>query len=106
MKDFEKKISEHELQILKERYDKEISKNWTSRDKPPRHALISMKEFKKRLIENPTFFEKYGQLPAKTKSNTFTPQQDQAMLGRMMGELKEQGSIQSKDVAAWWMGRY
>lgn len=106
MKDLDKKISAHELRILKEQYDKDFSKNWTSGDKTSRPALISMEEFKRRLKEDPTFFEKYGKLPAETDSNTFTPQQDQAMLGRMMGELKEQGSIQSKDVAAWWMGRY
>lgn len=57
------KITEEEFLILKQKYDMNYKKYWTHGNNPPKYAIISMDEFKKRLLNStPEFFKKYGEI--------------------------------------------
>lgn len=57
------KITEGDFLILKQRYDEDFKKHWTHSNNPPKYGIISMDEFKKRLINStPEFFKKYGEI--------------------------------------------
>jgi hypothetical protein len=56
-------LTDDDFIILKSRYDNEYQKYWTYRNNPPKFNVISMEEFKQRLIKYPTyFFKKYGEI--------------------------------------------
>jgi hypothetical protein len=57
--DFIDSIPEHILIPLKEKYDIDFKKYWTSGTNPPKFGIISMGEFRNRL-KNIDFYKKYG----------------------------------------------